>query len=251
MGEAVKLLFMLLIVFGIFQGISPNVDDLSQAAETAYIEGDFQEAAKLYQQMIDEGVQTGEVYFNLGNAYYQLHDLGSSLVNYLRAAQLMPRDEDLRLNIARVRAQRVDASIASVAFSDQITEWESSWLSKAEVDSFLLVLWWLSCGCLSAYALLPHWRKWVRWAAIICCAILIFVGFANGIRVIVESLSPSAVIVGENVPVLTGSDSKYMQIFELHAAGEVHILERRNDWVRVQLPDLQEGWVQADSVEII
>ncbi len=246
-----KVLFALLIAFGFIQGTIVNVDDLSQEAATAYANGDFQGAAKLYQQMIDEGTRNAQIYFNLGNAYYQLHDLGRSLLNYRRAEQLIPRDEDLQLNIARVRAQRIDPSLAYIGLGDQIAQWSSSWLSNSEAVELMFVLWWITCGSLSIYWLFSRWRKWARSGAIISCLILIFVGAVGGTRIIVENSSPSAIIVSENVSVLTGSDSQYMEIFELHAAGEVRIMERQNDWVRVQLPDLQEGWVKADAIEVI
>jgi tetratricopeptide (TPR) repeat protein len=248
-GKAVKLLLVLLITFSLFQVTIDNADDLSQEAETAYTKGDYREAAKLYQQMIDSGVRKAEVYFNLGNADYQLHDLGRALVNYRRAEQFIPRDEDLRLNIARVRAQRVDAPNAYVAVGDQIAEWESAWLSNLEAGRIVLFLWWISCGCFIAYFLIPYHRKWARWGAIVSLIVLVFIGIVTGIRVIVDNTY--AVIISSTASVLTGPDTKYMQIFELHAAGEVRIMERRNDWVRVQLPDLQEGWVKSDSIEEI
>ena len=246
-----KLLLVLLMMIGLFQGAITNVDDLSQKAESAYTKGEYQEAAKLYQQLIDTGARNPEIYFNLGNTYYQLHDLGRSLLNYRRAEQFTPRDEDLRLNVARVRAQRIDPPVAYVGIGDQIAQWVSSLLSNSEAGQIILVLWWITCGSLSAYTLLPHWRKWARLAAIITGAILIFAGVLSAIRVVVDQSSPLAIVVSENASVLTGPDSQYMQIFELHAAGEVRIMERQNDWVRIQLPDLQEGWVKADSIEII
>ncbi len=246
-----KLLLILLVAFTLFQTVSADMDDLSQEAETAYTKGDFQSATKLYQQMIDAGARNAEIYFNLGNAYYQLHDLGRSLLNYRRAEQLAPRDEDLRLNIARVRAQRVDVLNSSVAISDQIAQWESSWLSNSEAEQIILILWWISCGCLSAYLLLRRWRRWTRWGAIVSFVVFVFVGVVSGIRVVVDNTYPSAVIISSTTSVLTGPDAKYMRIFELHAAGEVRIMERQNDWVRVQLPDLQEGWIKADSIEVI
>jgi tetratricopeptide (TPR) repeat protein len=250
-GKTVKLLLIFVFVLSLFQGHSISVNDLSQEAETAYTKGDFQEAAKLYQQMVDAGARNTEIYFNLGNAYYQVHDLGRSLLNYRRAAQFIPRDEDLRLNIARVRAQRVDMPNAYITISDQIAQWESAWLSNSEAGQIVLFLWWISCGCLAAYFLLPYRRMWARWGAIVSLMIFVFIGITTSVRVIVDNTYPPAIIVSSTASVLTGPDIQYMQIFELHAAGEVRIMERQNDWVHIQLPDLREGWVKADAIEVI
>lgn len=244
-----KLLLLLLTTFFLLQAVSVSADDLSQQADAAYSTGDFQEAAHLYQQMVDSGVQNSNVYFNLGNSYYQLHDLGRSMLNYRRAEQYIPRDEDLRLNIARVRAQRVDAPNNYVSMADQIAQWESGWLSGLEVGTIVLVLWWLSCGFLVAYLLLKRWQRWTRWGVTISCIVFVFIGAVSTVRVAVDSTYPPAVVVSPTASVLTGPDAKYMTIFNLHPAAEVRILEQQGDWIRVQLPDLQEGWVEADSLE--
>jgi len=243
----VRTLLVLLVMVFLLQGVS--ADDLSQQAETAYAKGDFQVAAKFYQQMIDSGVQNSDVYFNLGNAYYQLHDLGRSLLNYRRAEQLTPRDEDLHLNIARVRAQRVDAPNNYVAIGDQIAQWERGWLSSSESGIVISILWWGFCGFLVAYLLLKRWRQWTWWGAVMSCIIFVFIGAVSAVRVVVDSTYQPAIVISPVTSVLTGPDAKYMSIFELHAAGEVRIMERRAGWVRVQLPDLQEGWVEADAIE--
>src|SRR6266496_6146874 len=109
MGSPMKWCVLALMAFVISQSITVSVDTidgLAQQAETAYLKGDFQLAANLYRQLIDQGVKRNEVYFDLGNAYYQLHDLGRALINYRRAEVIAPRDEALRLNLARVRVQR-------------------------------------------------------------------------------------------------------------------------------------------------
>lgn len=244
-----RLLLLLLTTFFLLQGGGVSADDLSQQADAAYTKADYQTAAKLYQQMIDSGVQRSDVYFNLGNAYYQLHDLGRSLLNYRRAEQFTPRDEDLRLNIARVRAKRVDAPNNYVFIADQIAQWESGWLSGSEVGIVVLVLWWLSCGFLVAYLLLKCWQLWTRWGVTISFTVFVFIGAVSTVRVAVDSTYPPAVVVSPTASVLTGPDAKYMSIFDLHAAAEVRILERQGDWILVQLPDLQEGWVEANSLE--
>lgn len=230
---------------------SNATNDLAQQASAAYMKGDFKTAADLYQQMVDQGVKRSEVYFDLGNAYYQLHDLGRALVNYRRAEELTPRDEELRLNLARVRVQRVDGTSAEAGILGQIAELTSNWLSLSELGWIVIILLWLCCGFVAAYLWRADWKKWARWAIVITCILFILVSLFGLTRSVVDSWWKPAVIVEASVSVMTGPGTNYVEIFELHAATEVRVIEERNHWIRFQLPDLREGWIEEQTLERI
>jgi SH3-like domain-containing protein len=93
------------------------------------------------------------------------------------------------------------------------------------------------------------WRKYLRWA-IFACGILFFVVATFTVtRIIVDSNWKPAVVISDSVSVMTGPGGDYVEIFELHAAAEVRIVEKRDHWVRFQLPDLREGWIEEQSLE--
>ncbi len=249
-----KWLALLLIAVFFSQSLvlaADTVDDLAQQAEAAYATRDFKLAAGLYQQLIDQGVKRSEVYFNLGNAYYQLHDLGRAFVNYRRAEVFVPRDEDLRLNMARIRVQRLDGIIAEVGIAGQIVRLTSKWLSPSELRWIVLILWWLCCGFIAAYLWRADWRKRARWVILVGCALFVFVGVLALTRIVVDTSLKPAIIVNESVSVMSGPGTNYLEIYELHAAAEIRIVEERNHWIRFQLPDLREGWIAEQSVEVI
>lgn len=69
-------------------------------ANDFYEEGQFIEAVAVYQALIAQGVDEPVVYYNLGNAYLRLDQLGYAIVNYRRAQQLAPRDQEIVDNLA-------------------------------------------------------------------------------------------------------------------------------------------------------
>lgn len=252
MGNEVKFLVVMLALLSFVQvsdQSTQSVESWLQEAKTAYEQGDFPQSAKLYQQVVDAGIQRGEIYFNLGNAYFQLHDLGRALVNYRRTEQLVPRDDDLKLNLSRIRVQRVDSLGDYAALADQITNSLTGLASNSEFEFLLLVIWWLCCGLGIAYVVLPKWRTYLKWGVIFASILMVFIGVLEGVRFVADATYPPAIVVVETVSVMSGPDTSYMEIFELHEAAEVRIIETRKDWVRIQLPDLEEGWVQSEAVE--
>jgi len=247
----VKLLVLMVIVLQISVGHADSQDDLAKQAETAYSSGDFKVAAGLYQQLVDQGVIISDVYFDLGNSYFQLHDLGRALLNYRRAELLTPRDEDLRFNLARIRAQRVDGKIAEVGILGQIARMTDDWLSVTELSWIVIIMWWLCCGLVAAYLWRIGWRKWARWAIVTSALLFVIMSILTVARIAIDGSRKPAIVINDSVAVMTGPGTNYVEIFELHAAAEVRIVESRNNWVRFQLPDLREGWVDALSLEII
>ena len=45
-----------------------TIDELWDLANTAYINGDFNKAIKVYNQLIEQGFSSMKLYYNLGNA---------------------------------------------------------------------------------------------------------------------------------------------------------------------------------------
>ena len=69
----------------------------------------YRRSALRYEHLIGElGLRNSKLYYNLGNAYYQLDDIGRAIVNYRRAERLDPGDANLLRNLEHARAQRQD-----------------------------------------------------------------------------------------------------------------------------------------------
>lgn len=80
---------------------------LGESAGTVYERKDaFNEALKLLTDLEREyhpEFGTGRLYFDLGNAYYQLGVYPFAILNYLKAESLMPREEVVRRNLEAAR----------------------------------------------------------------------------------------------------------------------------------------------------
>ncbi len=76
---------------------------------------DFQSSVAAYRAVIaDRGVESGPLWYNLGNAYMMSGDTGRAIAAYLRAQRLMPTSQSLAANLAGVRT-RVAASAITPA----------------------------------------------------------------------------------------------------------------------------------------
>ena len=73
-----------------------------------YHEGDFDGALASYVQILDSGLESGELYYNIGNTYFKLSNLGPAILYYERARRLMPGDDDLLANLELARSLTID-----------------------------------------------------------------------------------------------------------------------------------------------
>ena len=64
--------------------------DLFSAANDLYVDGNFEEAALVYERLVRLGYQDATLYYNLANAYYRNEDMGRAMVNYLQRAPHSP-----------------------------------------------------------------------------------------------------------------------------------------------------------------
>ena len=76
-----------------------NTDELWQRANTAYNSGDYAQAETCYTRILEQGLYSASLYYNLANAHFKQNELGKALLYYNRALRLRPNDEDIRHNL--------------------------------------------------------------------------------------------------------------------------------------------------------
>src|SRR5215468_6877297 len=74
-------------------------------ANHLYADGRYADAAAEYEHVLESGVASANLYFNLGNAYLKAGDVGRAVLAYERARRLAPGDPDVRANLAFARGE--------------------------------------------------------------------------------------------------------------------------------------------------
>ena len=73
-------------------------------ANTLYTQGQYAEAVEAYEAVLQSGLASGNVYFNLGNAYFKAGQVGRAILSYERARRFLPSDPDLAANLGFARS---------------------------------------------------------------------------------------------------------------------------------------------------
>ena len=60
-----------------------------------------------------------------------------------------------------------------------------------------------------------------------------------------------AVVVPQEIDVYSGTDRESVVRFKLHAGTEVRLAAERDDWLRIELPDGQQGWIEREHADVV
>jgi tetratricopeptide (TPR) repeat protein len=211
----------------------------------------FGEAAAKFQVLVDAGVRNGRLYYDLGNAYLQAGRLGEAIVHYRRAERLIPGDGRLAENLRYARSLCPDQIPVSGqrAFWKTLFFWHYTTPLRGRVMTALFTygLFWLG---------LIGWVFWRRsgWWYLLapCLALWLPTGISAAIE-LYHPPPPAGVIVVDDVTVHKGNGEGFEPQFreKLHAGVEFTALERRGDWLNIELGDGKTGWVRLGDAELL
>jgi tetratricopeptide (TPR) repeat protein len=98
--EAMKLRSTILcILLATLPGLFAQPAETFREAQAAYDDGRYADAARLFENMRNDGIDNVEVQYNLANAHFRNGDLARAVQHYRTAWYAAPRDPDIAANL--------------------------------------------------------------------------------------------------------------------------------------------------------
>jgi hypothetical protein len=213
----------------------------------------FAKAALRFERIAREGgIRNGRLYYNIGNCYFRLEDLGRAILNYRRAEQYIPNDANLRQNLdfaRRKRLDRIDVPERTQALKTLFFfHYDVGQRTRALVFSVAFAALWL---LLTVRVLLRS--AVLSWAAALCAlvSVLMLGSLATEWRQ-AHTVRPGVVTATETTA-RKGDGASYEPAFTepLHAGTEFRVLEDRGEWLEVALDDGRRCWLAAKDMECV
>jgi tetratricopeptide (TPR) repeat protein len=216
------------------------------AANKLYAEGKFAAAAAGYENILQTGVVSPALFFNDGNAEFKCGHLGKAIAAYQQAAQLSPRDAELRANLAFVRNQVQGATLRE-------SHWQN-WVGALTLNEgavLTAVLFWLTLALLTVRQLRPALVPKLKNATRIFIALTVFSGTVLGLQAANHFSSATAVVIADNVTARSGPFDDAQSAFTLRDGAELTVLNRRDGWVQVADGAGKSGWLPAKQAAVV
>lgn len=228
-----------------------------EEANAAYLAGDFTLAARRYEDLVAEGTRDAAVFYNLGNTYYRLDQLGLAIANYERALRLNPGHREAADNLARTVAAtetRVERP-QPPAWEQNLLFWHYS-LGHTTVR-VLAVVAWCSFWLLLAVHL---WRRVPYGVPAMVLLLVLAAAFGwsawrkahpepTAVATAPEAGVPLRYGPGTMEDIVTyGGDEAEARLFD---GDRVRVEARAAKWARVHTADGRRGWVPLEALAFV
>ena len=88
MKSKILLILVSFIIPSVVQAKDLIDNRLLNDAKVYYEQKQYEQAKDIYNDVISKGVESSEIYYNLGNIYYYAGDVGNAVVCHLRALKM-------------------------------------------------------------------------------------------------------------------------------------------------------------------
>ncbi len=229
----------------------------------------FQQAVAQYEAILDAGHHNGQIFFNLGNAYYRLGKIGKAIANYLRAQRLMPRSASVEENLRQ--ALRLAEDKTATRRVPELVSVMFFWYFLLNFDELLvatLVAYTVLAGLL--LIMIFKRRVWLKHMSLWCGVIFAVLAVSLAAKFQRDVLTQRGVVTAKEVTVRYGNGAHYTVKFTVHEGAQCVLLDEQPDgdgrpWLKATFlvemrktgedeaapAEQRTGWVPASAVETL
>jgi len=199
------------------------------------------------------GINNGKLFYNIGNIYFKMGDVGRAILNYKRASQFIPNDPNLIQNFKSAKARRTDRieepqkkRVLKTLF---FWHYDLSTTTRVIIFTLFFIFLWMA-AILKLFISRKYLTGFIIFASIIS---ILFFGSLLG-DFLYQQNYRQGVIISPEVIARKGNSTAYEQSFTepLHAGTEFILIEaRENNWYHIELTDSRRCWIPAGDAEFV
>jgi tetratricopeptide (TPR) repeat protein len=248
--------FFAIVLFSLLTSVTFATDytQIILKANKAYSDGLYSNALELYKQVIKDGYESPDLYYNTGNVYYKMNDIPSAILFYERARKLNPGNEDIEYNL----------KVANSKISDKIEpipemfyrRWYSSLTRQFSADNWAKagIICFLASLVLAAFYVISRilfirklgfWLGLVMFFLSLSCFLLGWQNYRSARN------QTEAIIFTPTVTIKSSPDEKSIDLFVLHEGTKVQLIDQISNWYEIKIANGSIGWIPSTSIERI
>lgn len=232
----------------------PDENRLFYTGGVYYEKKDYEKAIANYRAALGMGLESGNLYYNMGNAYLKTGRYGYAILFYEKAKRLIPQDGDLKSNLIYARSMVPGQGAEpdrKLGFASKVIKAPFGDINLNAVAITALVLYMLIVMTAIFFMLNPYRAKKIRFLLILLLIVFLWSAAAFAIRYYEDEF------LKKGVTVVKSADARFEPIddstafYKLQEGDEVVVLNTRDGWRRVIRSDGKVGWVSESAVEEI
>lgn len=224
------------------------------SGNAAYAKGNYDKAISYYNTFLNDGYQSAQAYYNLGNCYYRKTDYAKAILNYEKAKKLNPSDADIQFNLQLANSKTVDKITPDSSMF--LTNWWHSLIDIfTEKGWAIACIWFLLLGLLAIAGYMVSGSLFVRqigfWGGLLFIAfsLMSFVFARQQYNIL--TTHDTAIVMNGSVTVKASPEDNATQLFIIHDGAKVFILKSEGIWTEIKLANGNQGWLHTADIESI
>lgn len=246
---------LLVILFFAPQAYSQSSDSLWTSAVRNYEAGNWKASYDEFRKIEASGVETEDLYYNIGNAAFRCDSLAKAILYYERALKLNPTNRDARHNLLFCNNKIKDKIEAVPEFflKSGFRKLSRSMSSDSWAVIFLVLLTSAVSAALLFLLAKSRFVKKIGFFSGIVLLLLAVASYSFMFRQKSEMSDKShAIISSPTVNVLSSPGANGSKnLFVLHEGTKVRIKDVVGGWKNIVLSDGREGWIEDRNLDII
>ncbi|MCM1348841.1 MAG: tetratricopeptide repeat protein [Firmicutes bacterium] len=259
-----NILFTFILIALGLQEATASADSLSLQADSAYLRGEYDKAAALYQQQIATNGTSAALYYNLGNSHYRMGKPAKAVIDYERALRIDPSMKEARSNLEFVNSKLIDkkgyeGSFMSRTFNDITSLLSSNAWAWLAFTLFALTIIGAALYLFSSGIVIRKAGFFGGGLTLFCCIVSIVMA-VNAYKI---ATTRSVAVVISSSSILSTSprapQNRSEEAMLLHEGARVNILDSissptdslKTVWYDVSFDNEHRAWINSADVEII
>ena len=234
-------------------GLCEMAEKIFLEANKALIAENYNDAIDKYESILNNGYESTELYYNLGNAYYRAEYIGKSIWAYSNALEISPRNSDIAHNL----------SIANTRIVDRI-EMPKSFIFITiyrYIKSIMTTNEWILFGSFLIFIKSIHFTgmrlgfylgKMYKMTSTLLISLIMIVHIFAMDSYIDKQRKNTAIVISNNVNAYSGpfygDNSK---LFQINEGIKVNISNQQEDWTEIILIDGKKGWIPSETIWLV
>ena len=249
-----KLLFCTILLSTFLSAGASGYQVIIDRANKAYSDGLYSISIELYKEILKNGYESAELYYNIGNAYYKLNDYSSAILYYERGRRLDPGNEDINFNL-RIANNKIADKIEPLPemfykrwFNSVISSFSMDTWAKTGVILFILSLFMAVIYFISRILIIRKLSFWLSFILFFSFVITLFTTFQSYSQL---KNRQEAIVFSPTITVKSSPDEKSIDLFVIHEGTKVSIIDQIGNWYEIRIANGSVGWLQSGAIEKI
>ena len=243
-----RILNILLLTIGV--AYSQSSDQLFSEANKHYNNNQFDDAIAVYESILDQGLYSTDLYYNLGNTYFRLGDFANARWSYEMGLINDPRNKDISYNLVLTK-QKIPNTLEIP--DSQILNMINNFLASFTYEEFIffssLMLLFFSLSFTLHRIIMSSFSAGLYYFFML----LFFLGTScSVIKFLWEKNNSFGVILNDETQLYSApflnDDIKISAFF---SGNKVKIEQTTDKWLEISSMDGRKGWIRLEDIRTL